>query len=412
MFRKEMIAMILAGGQGSRLGIFTKTLAKPAVPFGGKYRIIDFVLSNCSNSGIDTVGVLTQYRPLILNAHIGIGSPWDLDRKTGGVSILAPYMREKEGSWYRGTAHAIYQNIHFIEQYDPQYVLILSGDHIYKMNYNKMLDYHKARNSKATIAVLEVSHEEAKRFGIMNTTSDDRIYEFEEKPKQPKSNLASMGVYIFDWKVLKEYLVDGEKDRSADDFGKNIIPKMLEDSVDMFAYRFKGYWKDVGTVESLWEANMDLIDPENPLDLHDKHWRIYSVNPGMPPHYVGSEAKVDYSLITEGCSIYGKVNQSVLFFGAEVHKGAEVSDSVIMSNVIVEEGAVIEKAIIGDGAVIRKNMHLKDENGGIFLVEQDAVVDESYLAKKREGTKAETEIKTGRAAEKKAAAKKGSEADA
>lgn len=412
MFKKEMIAMILAGGQGSRLGIFTKTLAKPAVPFGGKYRIIDFVLSNCSNSGIDTVGVLTQYRPLILNAHIGIGSPWDLDRKTGGVSILAPYMKEKEGSWYRGTAHAIYQNIHFIEQYDPEYVLILSGDHIYKMDYNKMLEYHKSRHSKATIAVLEVSNEEAKRFGIMNTTSDDRIYEFEEKPKQPKSNLASMGVYIFDWKVLKEYLVDGEKDRSADDFGKNIIPKMLEDSVDMFAYRFKGYWKDVGTVESLWEANMDLIDPENPLDLHDKHWKIYSVNPGMPPHYVGNEAKVDYSLITEGCRVYGKVNQSVLFFGAEVHKGAEVSDSVIMSNVIVEEGAVIEKAIIGDGAVIRKNMHLRDENGGIFLVEQDAVVDESYLAKKREGAKAETEIKTGRAAEKKTAAKKGSEADA
>lgn len=382
MFKKEMLAMILAGGQGSRLGIFTKTLAKPAVPFGGKYRIIDFVLSNCSNSGIDTVGVLTQYRPLILNTHIGIGSPWDLDRKSGGVSILAPYMREKEGSWYRGTAHAIYQNIHFIEKYDPEYVLILSGDHIYKMDYNKMLDYHKQKRSKATIAVLEVSMEEATRFGIMNTTSDDRIYEFEEKPEKPKSNLASMGVYIFNWSELKKYLVDGEKDKSSDDFGKDIIPKMLADEVDMFAYRFSGYWKDVGTVESLWEANMDLIDPNNPLNLHDKNWRIYSVNPGMPPHYLGEEAKVNYSLVTEGCAIYGQVEKSILFFGVEVHAQAKISDSVIMSNVIVEEGAVIEKAIIGEGAVIRKGVHLSAPNGEICLVEQDAIVDEEYVAKK------------------------------
>lgn len=391
MFKKEMLAMILAGGQGSRLGIFTKTLAKPAVPFGGKYRIIDFVLSNCSNSGIDTVGVLTQYRPLILNTHIGIGSPWDLDRKSGGVSILAPYMREKEGSWYRGTAHAIYQNIHFIEKYDPEYVLILSGDHIYKMDYNKMLDYHKQKRSKATIAVLEVSMEEATRFGIMNTTSDDRIYEFEEKPAKPKSNLASMGVYIFNWSELKKYLVDGEKDKSADDFGKDIIPKMLADEVDMFAYRFKGYWKDVGTVESLWEANMDLIDPNNPLNLHDKHWRIYSVNPGMPPHYLGEEAKVNYSLVTEGCVIYGRVEKSILFFGVEVHPKAKITDSVIMSNVIVEEGAVIEKAIVGEGAVIRKGVHLKGPNGEICLVEQDAVVDEEYVAKKYPRQEALTE---------------------
>lgn len=382
MFKKEMIAMILAGGQGSRLGIFTKTLAKPAVPFGGKYRIIDFVLSNCSNSGIDTVGVLTQYRPLILNAHIGIGSPWDLDRKSGGVSILAPYMREKEGSWYRGTAHAIYQNIHFIEQYSPEYVLILSGDHIYKMDYNKMLSYHKEKRSKATIAVLEVDYEEAKRFGIMNTTSDDRIYEFEEKPQNPKSNLASMGVYIFNWEELKTYLMDGEKDKSADDFGKDIIPKMLEDGIDMFAYRFKGYWKDVGTVDSLWEANMDLIDPANPLNLHDSQWRIYSVNPIMPPHYVGDGGRVNYSLVTEGCTIFGEVDKSILFFGVDVAKNVKISDSVIMSKVVIEEGAVIEKAIIGEGATIKKNIHLKDENGGIFLVEQDAVVDEAYLQKK------------------------------
>lgn len=403
MFKKEMLAMILAGGQGSRLGIFTKTLAKPAVPFGGKYRIIDFVLSNCSNSGIDTVGVLTQYRPLILNTHIGIGSPWDLDRKSGGVSILAPYMGEKEGSWYRGTAHAIYQNIHFIEKYDPEYVLILSGDHIYKMDYNKMLEYHKEKRSKATIAVLEVSREEAKRFGIMNTTSDDRIYEFEEKPKNPKSTLASMGVYIFNWSELKKYLVDGEKDQSSDDFGKDIIPKMLQDEVDMFAYRFKGYWKDVGTVESLWEANMDLIDPNNPLNLHDKQWRIYSVNPGMPPHYLGEGAKVNYSLVTEGCMIYGQVEKSILFFGVEVQQNAKISDSVIMSNVTVEEDAIIEKAIIGEGAIIRKGVHLKAPNDEIFLVEQDAVVDEDYIAKK---------YPTSEVAAKSSESKKGSEKNA
>lgn len=407
--------MILAGGQGSRLGIFTKNLAKPAVPFGGKYRIIDFVLSNCSNSGIDTVGVLTQYRPLILNTHIGIGSPWDLDRKSGGVSILAPYMREKEGSWYRGTAHAIYQNIHFIEQYSPEYVLILSGDHIYKMDYNKMLDYHKEKRSKATIAVLEVTNEEAKRFGIMNATADDRIYEFEEKPKEPKSNLASMGVYIFNWQELKTYLMDGEKDKSADDFGKDIIPKMLEDGIDLFAYRYKGYWKDVGTVESLWEANMDLIDPGNSLDLHDRQWRIYSVNPMMPPHYIGKDGQANYSLVTEGCSIYGEVEHSILFFGSTVHKGAKITDSVLMSNAVVEEGAIVEKAIIGEGAVIRKNMHLKDENGGIFLVEQDAVVDEKYLSKKLEKMETETDKETDRTADsdsKKLRQKKGDGVDA
>ncbi len=374
MFKKEMIAMLLAGGQGSRLGIFTKELAKPAVPFGGKYRIIDFPLSNCSNSRIDTVGVLTQYRPLILNTHIGIGSPWDLDRKSGGVSILPPYMNETEGNWYRGTAHAIYQNINFIEQYDPKYVLILSGDHIYKMDYNKMLDFHKEKKSKATIAVLEVTMEEAKRFGIMNATADDRIIEFQEKPSKPKSNLASMGVYIFDWKVLKKYLTEGEKDRSADDFGKDIVPKMLKDGVDLFAYRFKGYWKDVGTVESLWEANMDLIDTKNPLDLHDNKWKIYSVNPIMPPQYIAKVGKVNYSLIVEGCRIYGEIINSVLFYGVKVGINSVVKDSVIMANVVIEDNVYIEKAIIGEGAVIKSGTRIVDETGEISLIEQGTVI--------------------------------------
>lgn len=384
MFKKEMVAMILAGGQGSRLGIFTKNLAKPAVPFGGKYRIIDFVLSNCSNSGIDTVGVLTQYRPLILNSHIGIGSPWDLDRKNGGVSILAPYMNETEGSWYRGTAHAIYQNIHFLDQYDPKYVLILSGDHIYKMNYNKMLDYHKEKKSKATIAVLEVSTEEAKRFGIMNATSDNRIYEFEEKPRKPKSNLASMGVYIFDWQVLRKYLIDGEKDKSSDDFGKDIIPKMLKDSIDLYAYRFNGYWKDVGTVESLWEANMDLIDRNNALHLNDPSWRIYSVNPIMPPQYISREGKVKNSLVVEGCNISGEVTKSVLFYGVSVGKNSKIKDSVIMPNVKIEEDVYIEKAIIGKETVIRKGTIIKDESGGIALIGQNQNIGPDYLKSKEE----------------------------
>lgn len=385
MIKKEMVAMILAGGQGSRLGIFTKNLAKPAVPFGGKYRIIDFVLSNCSNSGIDTVGVLTQYRPLILNSHIGIGSPWDLDRKNGGVSILAPYMNETEGSWYRGTAHAIYQNIHFLDQYNPKYVLILSGDHIYKMDYNKMLKYHEKKKSKATIAVLEVTMEEAKRFGIMNTTSDDRIYEFEEKPKKPKSNLASMGVYIFDWDVLRNYLIDGEKDKSSDDFGKDIIPKMLKDSIDLFAYRFDGYWKDVGTVESLWEANMDLIDRNNTLNLNDPSWRIYSVNPIMPPQYICSEGKVNNSLIVEGCTICGEVKKSVLFYGVHVEKNSKIIDSVIMPNVKIEADVYIEKAIIGEGTIIRKGTKILDEGGGISLIGQYQDIKPVESNKKKEG---------------------------
>lgn len=369
MMKKEMIAMILAGGQGSRLGIFTKNLAKPAVPFGGKYRIIDFTLSNCSNSGIDTVGVLTQYRPLELNTHIGIGSPWDLDRQNGGVSILAPYTNEKEGTWYKGTAHAIYQQSHFIERYNPKYVLILSGDHIYKMNYAKMLSYHKQKGAKATIAVFEVPWDEASRFGIMNTSSDYRIHEFDEKPKKPKNNLASMGVYIFEWETLKKFLEEGESQGIPnEDFGKHIIPRMLQSGLDMYAYPFEGYWKDVGTVDSLWQANMDLIDPENPLELHDPSWRIYSVNPIMPPHYIGPKAKVTNSILVEGCVVLGEVDKSVLFNGVYVGEGSVIRDSVIMPNVKIGKNVVIEKAMIGEGAVIRQGSKIGNSDNEITLI--------------------------------------------
>jgi glucose-1-phosphate adenylyltransferase len=356
MPKKEMIAMILAGGQGTRLGILTKKIAKPAVPFGGKYRIIDFTLSNCANSGIDTVGVLTQYQPLILNSHIGIGIPWDLDRRNGGVSLLPPYMEESGGNWYKGTANAIYQNIGFVDYYDPDYVLILSGDHIYKMDYSKMLEYHKEKEADATIAVLEVPLEETSRFGIMNTEQDNKIYEFEEKPKNPKSNLASMGIYIFNWKTLKKYLKEDEGDKeSSNDFGKNIIPKMLSGGKRMMAYPFKGYWKDVGTVDSLWEANMDLIRDDNELNIHDTSWKIYSVNPTRPPQHIGPEANVKGSLIVEGCVVLGSVKNSVLFPGVQIGKNSQVIDSVIMSNTKIGDNVIIEKAIIGENAVIRKN---------------------------------------------------------
>lgn len=359
MIKKEMIAMILAGGQGTRLGILTKKIAKPAVPFGGKYRIIDFPLSNCSNSGIDTVGVLTQYQPLILNTHIGIGSPWDLDRRNGGVALLPPFMQEDGGNWYKGTANAIYQNISFVDHYDPEYVLILSGDHIYKMDYSKMLEYHKERQADATIAVIEVPMKEASRFGIMNTRDNNEIYEFDEKPKKPKSNLASMGIYIFNWKTLKKYLKDDEGDReSSNDFGKNIIPKMLNAGLNLYAYRFEGYWKDVGTVESLWEANMDLIDDTNELNIHDNEWKIYSVNPMRPAQYIGSNADVKGSLIVEGCIIHGEVKNSVLFPGVYVGKNSKIVDSVIMENTKIGDNVVIEKAIIGNNAKVRRNCRI------------------------------------------------------
>lgn len=349
MEKQQCIAMLLAGGQGSRLGILTKKLAKPAVPFGGKYRIIDFTLSNCSNSGISTVGVLTQYQPLILNSYIGIGSHWSLDKKAGGVTVLPPYVKNNGGEWYKGTADAICQNIEFIDQYDPAYVLVLSGDHIYKMDYSLMLDYHMKKDADATIAVIEVPWEETSRFGIMNTREDGSIKEFQEKPKNAINNLASMGVYIFNWSKLRSYLTEDKNDKNSDhDFGKNIIPKMLAAEERMFAYSFDGYWKDVGTIESLWEANMDLLSDHPTLNLYDRDWKIYSVNPSQPPQYISPEARIKKSLVSEGCQIYGEVENSVLFPGVYIGKGSKIKDSVVMTGVRVECNVKMFKAIIGE----------------------------------------------------------------
>lgn len=372
--KKDTLAMILAGGQGSRLGVFTKRIAKPAVSFGGKYRIIDFVLSNCSNSGIDTVGVLTQYRPLILNSHIGTGSHWDLDRINGGVHILQPYMNEKEGNWYRGTAHAIHQNMDFIDSYNPEYVLILSGDHIYKMDYSKMLDHHKKVGSKATIGVIEVPWNEASRFGIMNTNEDSSIYEFEEKPANPKSNLASMGVYIFDWKMLKGYFEEVDNNgANYDDFGKNLIPKMLEDQIPMFAYPFKGYWRDVGTIESLWEANMDIIKSNDEIDLNSSKWKIYTNTMSMPPQYIGKDSDIQKSLVADGCKVLGKIENSVLSHGVSVGSDSIIKDSVIMPNVKIGKNVIIEKAMIGEGAIIEDNTIIKEQDGINVISEYEVV---------------------------------------
>ncbi len=356
MRKKEWIAMLLAGGQGSRLYSLTKNLAKPAVPFGGKYRIIDFPLSNCVNSGIDTVGVLTQYQPLVLNEYIGSGQPWDLDRQEGGVFVLPPYQKSSGSDWYTGTANAIYQNLPFIERYDPEYVLILSGDHIYKMDYEKMLKFHKEKEADCTIAVLQVPMEEASRFGIMNAYEDGQIYEFEEKPANPKSNLASMGIYIFSWNKLREYLEqDAKTPGSANDFGKNIIPNMLAAHERMYAYAFDGYWKDVGTIDSLWEANMDLLDPKVPLSLYDPEWKIYARNPALPPHYIAPGAVVQNSMITEGCVIEGTVDFSVIFAGVTIEEGAVVRDSIIMPGSVVKKGAVVDYTIVAEQAVIGEN---------------------------------------------------------
>ena len=353
--KKECVAMLLAGGQGSRLYVLTKNVAKPAVPFGGKYRIIDFPLSNCINSGIDTVGVLTQYEPHVLNAYIGSGQTWDLDRLRGGVSVLPPYQRGKASEWYKGTANAIYQNIPFIADYDPEYVLILSGDHIYKMDYNKMLRQHKETGADATIAVLDVPLSEASRFGIMNCKPDDAIYEFEEKPKEPKSTLASMGIYIFSWKKLRKYLEEDEANsKSSNDFGKDIIPAMLANGEKMVSYRFEGYWKDVGTIESLWEANMDLLSPNSGLNLSDDSWKIYGRTTGSPPHFTAKGAKVQHTLLSEGCEIAGNVSESVLFSDVKVAKNANVEYSILMPGAVVEEGANVRYAIVASGAVIAK----------------------------------------------------------
>ena len=352
--KKEMVAMLLAGGQGSRLYALTSHVAKPAVPFGGKYRIIDFPLSNCVNSGIDTVGVLTQYRPLELNSYVGNGQPWDLDRSDGGVHILPPYQVEgDQGSWFKGTANAIYQNIGFMDMYDPEYVVILSGDHIYKMDYSDMLAHHKKTNADCTIAVLEVTMEEAKRFGIMNVDAEDRIYEFEEKPPQPKSNLASMGIYIFTYQKLREYLIADEADpNSSNDFGKNIIPNMLNAGEKMMVYRFDGYWKDVGTIDSLWDANMDMLSSNNGIDLYDTSWPIYARTPIKPPAMTGEKAVVSHSLVTGGCKVDGTVENSVLFHSVTVEEGANVQYSILMPGTVVKAGATVQYAIVAEDAVI------------------------------------------------------------
>ena len=351
--KPECIAMLLAGGQGSRLGILTKKIAKPAVPYGGKYRIIDFPLSNCVNSGIYTVGVLTQYQPLELNDYIGNGQPWDLDRANGGVHILSPYQQIKGTEWYKGTANAIYQNINFIERYDPEYVLILSGDHIYKMDYSKMIDFHKKNNADCTIAMLEVPWEEASRFGLMIVNDDGSIKEFEEKPKNPRSNKASMGVYVFNWKKLRKYLIEDEaNENSGNDFGHDLIPAMHENGERMFAYQFDGYWKDVGTINSLWDANLDLLNPKVDLDLNDDSWRIYSRSPAAPPHYIGKDAQVENSMITEGCEIEGSIDFSVLFSNVAVEEGAEVKYSIVMPGTVIKKGAVVQYSIVAENAVI------------------------------------------------------------
>ena len=355
MRKTECVAMLLAGGQGSRLGVLTQNIAKPAVPYGGKYRIIDFPLSNCTNSGITTVGVLTQYQPLELNDYIGSGKPWDLDRIDGGVHILPPYQNSKGGDWYKGTANAIYQNIPFISRYNPEYVLILSGDHIYKMDYSEMLNQHKKTGADCTIAVIEVPMEEASRFGIMNANEDGTIYEFEEKPKNAKSNLASMGIYVFSWDKLKKYLKQDEQDStSSNDFGKNIIPNMLKDNQKMVIYRFNDYWKDVGTVDSLWEANLDLLNPKIKLDLSDPSWRIYSRTPSAPPQYISPNATVQNSLVTEGCVISGTVDFSILFDNVTIEEGAVVRDSLIMPGAIIKKNSVIQYSIIAENSVVNE----------------------------------------------------------
>ena len=396
--KKECIAMLLAGGQGSRLYVLTGDMAKPAVPFGGKYRIIDFPLSNCTNSGIDTVGVLTQYRPLELNSYIGSGQPWDLDASTGGVHILPPYQGSKGGTWYKGTANAIYQNIGFIDLYDPEYVVILSGDHIYKMDYSKMVQRHKEAQAACTISVMEVPWSEAPRFGIMNVDGEDNITEFQEKPKEPKSNLASMGVYIFTWKMLREYLIADENDpASKNDFGKNIIPNMLNDGRTMLAYRFTDYWKDVGTIASLWEANMDLLKVPPEFDLTDDRWSIYARSPVMPPHFIGDHAVVERSMIAEGCEIFGTAKGSVLFAGVTIEEGAVVEDSVIMPGTRIETGAVIRRAIVSENCVIQKDCTVGETEGDIALIGQDTVLPQGYCV--RAGEQIDNSVISGREAE-------------
>ena len=382
MKKKRIIAMILAGGQGTRLKELTEDLAKPAVAFGGKYRIIDFTLTNCSNSGIDTVGVLTQYEPRILNNHIGRGSPWDLDRMDGGVTVLQPHTRKNdEKGWYKGTANAIYQNIKFIEEYNPQYVLILSGDHIYKMNYDKMLQFHIQKNADATIGVFKVPLKDAPSFGIMNTRDDMSIYEFEEKPKEPKIDLASMGIYIFNWQLLKKYLDEDEKDsNSSNDFGKNIIPNMLNDGKKMFAYPFKGYWRDVGTIQSFWDAHMDLLSEDNELDLFDKSWRVNTRQGIYTPSYFTKESKIKNTLIDKGCIVEGEIEHSIIFSGVKIGKNSKIIDSIIMADTEIGDNVTIQKAIIANDVKIADNIVIGDGKK-IAVVGEKKIIDSQLLVK-------------------------------
>ncbi len=382
MIRKKCIAMLLAGGQGSRLGVLTGKIAKPAVPYGGKYRIIDFPLSNCTNSGIDTVGILTQYKPLELNDYIGSGRPWDLNRQSGGVHILPPYQGQKGGDWYKGTANAIYQNFAFIERYSPEYVLILSGDHIYKMDYSKMIAQHAETGAACTIAVFEVPFEEASRFGIMNADESGMVYEFEEKPKNPKSNLASMGIYVFSWDKLKKYLtLDEQNPDSQNDFGKNVIPMMLSSGEKLYTYRFGDYWKDVGTVDSLWEANLDLLNPKINLNLADRDWRIYSGTVVLPPQYIADGAAVENSLVADGCEVYGNIDYSVLFENVRVESGAKAEYSLIMPGAVIKSGAhikysiVAENTVIGENAVVGEDpQEIPPEDFGITVIGEGCTV--------------------------------------
>ena len=377
---KEIVAMLLAGGQGSRLYALTQNLAKPAVPFGGKYRIIDFPLSNCVNSGIDTVGILTQYQPVVLNEYIGNGQPWDLDRLYGGVHVLPPYQKATGSDWFKGTANAIYQHISFIDRYDPEYVIILSGDQICKQDYSEFLAFHKEKGADFSVAVMEVPWEEASRFGLMVTDENAQITEFQEKPKNPKSNLASMGNYIFKWSILRKYLIEDELDPNSDnDFGKNIIPNLLKDGCKMFAHRFDGYWKDVGTIPSLWEANMEVLDPENSgIDLFDENWKIYSRNSGMTAHKISGTAVVEDSMITDGCRVDGTVKHSILFAGVKVEAGAVVEDAVVMGNAVIQAGAQVKHCIVGENAVVGENAIVgampEGEVSGVATIGPDVTV--------------------------------------
>ena len=374
----KVVAMLLAGGQGSRLKALTKKVAKPAVAFGGKYRIIDFPLSNAANSGIDNIAILTQYKPFLLNSHIGIGSAWDYDRNVGGLRILSPFTSEDGGRWYTGTANAIYENIDYLDELDPNYVLVLSGDHIYKMDYEELVDVHKEKDAAVTLAVMEVPWEDCSRFGIINVDKDNYIVEFDEKPENPKNNMASMGIYVFSWSILREYLIKDASDKDSDhDFGKNILPRMLEEGNKMYAWGFDGYWKDVGTVRSYWEANMDLLDPNDTLNLYDKNWRIYTKSRNLPPQYLAKGSRVVNSLVNEGCYIEGDIERSIIFSDVVVEEGAVIRDSVILSDCIIKKGARVNRAVVLEETVVEADQVIgKEDTEMVYVVEEGIVTEE------------------------------------